>query len=487
MSHQQIGPSESRVAEDIAPTNTDVIKTVTELNEDHPLNWRASKRWLHVTLAAVLGLIANMAATMCAPGIGGLVAEFGIESSKILGTLAVTIYVLGIALGPLVMSPLSETWGRLLIYHASNIIFVAFLIGSALSRNIAQYMVFRFLSGCAGGAPMALGGGTIADVTHLKERASAMALFSLGPLTGPVLGPLIGGFVATSRGWRWTFWVLVILSSAVTMFTFAVMRETHPRVLHERKSRSLRVSEGSVASEYVSQLQRHLSARHLLLQALTRPFELLIQSPVLLAISLYVAFIFGLLYILFTSFSPVFEGQYGFSTATSGLVYLGLGISLVIDVFIFGPLNHRVQAVCEKRDGGHVPEHRLLLMIWFSPFVPAGLLLYGWTVEYKVHWVVPILGTVLIGFGGFFIVMPAQLYIVDLFGSGASASALSASLLVRYVCGTFLPLATPKLYATLRYGWGNTLLALLALVFVPAPIIIYHFGKRVRQRNMSKA
>lgn len=86
----------------------------------------------------------------------------------------------------MVISPLSETYGRLPVYHASNLIFLVFVIGCALSQTIAQFMVFRFISGCMGGTPMALGGGTIADITRPKARSMAMALFSLGPLTGPV-------------------------------------------------------------------------------------------------------------------------------------------------------------------------------------------------------------------------------------------------------------------------------------------------------------
>ncbi len=127
----------------------------------------------------------NMAPTMCAPGIDDIARDFHIESPAV-STLAITLYVLGIAVGPMLMSPLSEVYGRLPIYHASNAIFVVFVIASALARSLPQFMVFRFLSGCAGGTPMALGGGTIADVTSLEQRASAMSLFSLGPLTGPV-------------------------------------------------------------------------------------------------------------------------------------------------------------------------------------------------------------------------------------------------------------------------------------------------------------
>lgn len=127
----------------------------------------------------------NMAPTMCVPGINDLVAELHV-TSPVLNTLAVTIYVLGLAIGPMFISPLSETYGRLPVYHASNVVFLAFVVGCALSHTIAQFMVFRFISGCIGGTPMALGGATIADITRPEARSLAMALFSLGPLTGPV-------------------------------------------------------------------------------------------------------------------------------------------------------------------------------------------------------------------------------------------------------------------------------------------------------------
>ncbi len=127
----------------------------------------------------------NMATTMVAPGIDGVLADFHVTSSAV-STLAVTIFLLGLALGPMFLSSMGEVFGRLPVYHTANIIFIAFIIGNALSQNIAQFMVFRFLSGCAGGMPLAMGGGTIADVTLPAKRGFATALFSLGPLAGPV-------------------------------------------------------------------------------------------------------------------------------------------------------------------------------------------------------------------------------------------------------------------------------------------------------------
>lgn len=140
-----------------------------------------------------------MAPTMCVPGMNALGAEFNVTSPSV-STLAVTIYVLGLGIGPIVTSPLSEIYGRLPVYHATNAVFLAFVIGCALSQNLAEFMVFRFISGFMGGTPMALGGGTIADVTRPEGRSTAMALFSLGPLTGPV-SDTNGLFLNACQSW----------------------------------------------------------------------------------------------------------------------------------------------------------------------------------------------------------------------------------------------------------------------------------------------
>jgi multidrug resistance protein len=426
----------------------------------------------------------NLAPTICAPGITGIVADLNITTETV-GTLAITLYVLGIAVGPMAISPLGEVYGRLPVYHIANLVFVAFIIGNALSTNVAQFIVFRFISGCAGGVPMALGGGSIADLTKLPKRGLAMTLFSLGPLTGPVIGPLIGGFIAADKGWRWTFWVLAIVGGVASVAALALLRETHPRIILERKTAQLRVITGN--AQLRSKLALPYTPSQVLARALFRPTMLLIRSPIVLVLSLYVGLVFGIMYLLFTTFTTVFEGQYGFTTSTSGLVYLGLGISMVFAVPVFNTLNKRM-IVHAMAEGLPAPglEQRLLPMIWFSPLVAAGLFIYGWTTEYKVHWIVPIIGTSFIGYGAFFVLMPAQLYLVNLFGSEGAASALGANLLLRYISGTFLPLAGPRMYHTLHYGWGNSLLGFLALSYIPFPILFYKYGEWLRAKTAVK-
>ena len=220
-----------------------------------------------------------------------------------------------------------------------------------------------------------------------------------------VLGPVIGGFLAAGKGWRWTFWLLVILDGAVEAATLVVMRETSPNILLERKAARLRISTGNAHLQ--SKLARRLTPQQVLAQALVRPTMLLIRSPVVLVLSLYAALVFGVIYLLFTTFNGVFRGQYGFSASVSGLVYLGLGIALVLGVAVFSNLNPRIQEARMKADGVDKPkpEYRLMLMIWLSPCVGLGLVIYGWTAYYKLHWIVPIIGTFFIGLGAYFVLV----------------------------------------------------------------------------------
>jgi MFS family permease len=221
-----------------------------------------------------------------------------------------------------------------------------------------------------------------------------------------VLGPVIGGFLAASKGWRWTFWLLAILGGSFGIAAFVIMSETHPKVLLERKTASLRADPRNhhLRSKLAG---KPLSPRQVLFQVLIRPTVLLFRSPILFVISLYVALVFGVMYLLFTTFTGVFEGQYGFGTSASGLVYLGLGVSLVASMLIFNILNGRLQSAQLKADGVQQPrpEYRLLPMIWFSPLVSLGLFIYGWTAYYKVHWMVPIVGTAFMGCGAFFVMV----------------------------------------------------------------------------------
>lgn len=183
------------------------------------------------------------------------------------------------------------------------------------------------------------------------------------------------------------------------------MRETHPNILLERRAARLRRETGNPAIR--SKFDKGLKGSQVLFASLVRPTQLLIFSPVVLVMSIYVALVFGLLYLLFASFSPLFENIYGFSTGISGLSYLGIGIGELVGLVVFGALSDKIlqKRMVADQTTEHKPEYRLIMMIWFSPIIGGGLFLFGWTAQYHIHWIVPILGTFLVGYGAFFVIV----------------------------------------------------------------------------------
>ncbi|KEF63032.1 uncharacterized protein A1O9_01008 [Exophiala aquamarina CBS 119918] len=135
-----------------------------------------------------------------------------------------------------------------------------------------------------------------------------------------------------------------------------------------------------------------------------------------------------------------------------------------------------------KKEGIDNPEVRLVPMKFGACIAPIGCFIYGWTAHYQIHWIVPIIGTFVIGLGALFIMIAMQVYLVDAHGPEAAASALAANLVLRSLFGAFLPLAAPSMYADLGLGWGNSLLGFVCLAFVPVPWLFCRYGEYLRTR-----
>jgi multidrug resistance protein len=172
-----------------------------------PVNWQKERKWLNVTSAAFLTFFTPLASSTVAPAEGLVIESFNITSES-LASFVVSIYLVGFAVGPLALGPLSEIYGRLRVYQACNAFFIVWNIACAVAPNIGSLLAFRLLAGIAGSCPLTLGAGSIADLFVPEERGAAMSIYSMGPLMGPVVGPIAGGYLAEAAGWRWIFWAI---------------------------------------------------------------------------------------------------------------------------------------------------------------------------------------------------------------------------------------------------------------------------------------
>jgi multidrug resistance protein len=146
---------------------------------------------------------------MLAPAVQLIVEDLNTNSTTF-PTFVISIFVLGFACGPLLLAPLSEVFGRIVVYHTTNVLFLGFTILCALSQNEAMLLAFRFLSGLTGVASITIGPGTIADIMPREKRGKAVSFWAVGTILGPVVGPIIGGYVTEVAGWRWMFWIISI-------------------------------------------------------------------------------------------------------------------------------------------------------------------------------------------------------------------------------------------------------------------------------------
>jgi hypothetical protein len=165
----------------------DIVSWSGPDDPSNPQNWSTTMKWTQIVVLAALTFLTPLASSMFAPGVPQLMHEFN-ETSDILATFVVSIYVLGFAFGPLVIAPLSELYGRLWVYHICNLGFIGFTIACGQARGMGEMCVYRFVAGVWGVGPITIGGGTIADLMPPEKRGKAMAIWAMGPLLGPVVG-----------------------------------------------------------------------------------------------------------------------------------------------------------------------------------------------------------------------------------------------------------------------------------------------------------
>ncbi|KAI4910654.1 hypothetical protein J4E90_006909 [Alternaria incomplexa] len=339
------------------------------------MNWSSGNKTTQLIIVTSITLLSPIGSTINAAATLNILKQFN-STNQTVGTLVTNIFLLGYTFRPLVIAPLSELY---------------------VSDSLASLVAYRFLAGAMGSCPVTLGTGSIADMVATEKRAGAMGAYIIGAVLGPAIGPVIGGYLAPAAGWRWTFWIMAIACGVMTLVSILFVRESYPYVLLERSAQRLRKETGNLRLR--SALDTEKTPRSLFVFSITRPLKLLL-SPIVFLLSLYAAIVYSYLYLCFTAFEIVFYGQYSFSSGEAGLATLGIGIGSVLRCVICGVAANAVSKILTAKHGGDPkPEYRLPPMIPGGLCTPIGLFWYGWSAQARVHWIVPIVGTVFIGMG----------------------------------------------------------------------------------------
>lgn len=366
------------------------------------------------------------------------------------------------------------TIGRNPIYIGTLFVFVVLQIPTALATNFGMLLAFRFLTGFFGSPVLATGGATLVDIYAPKKRAYAMAVWGISAICGPSLGPLIGGFAAQAEGWTWTIWELMWLSGFAFCFLFLLLPETSAaNILYRRTARLRKISGDTKLMCEPELVAEGMSGNEIAKMILVRPITLNFTEPMVFLLNLYIALIYGLLYIWFESFPIVFMGIYGFNAGQLGLAYLGIlvGALAVLPFFCW-----YVKLFWEPRvsptTGELKPELRLPVAMIGSFFIPICLFWFGWSARSSVHWIMPIIGSAIFPVGAFLLFSAVLNYLPDAYPEYA-ASVLAGNDLFRSSFGAGFPLFANAMYNNLGVGWASSLLAFLGIAFIPIPFFLY--------------
>jgi hypothetical protein len=295
--------------------------------------------------------------------------------------------------------------------------------------------------------------------------------------------PIAGGFIAETVTWRWCFWATSAACALIQLSGLFFLRETYaPKILDVKKKRLIKETGNDKLFTEFDHPDKTLWA--LLRVSLVRPFRLLLTQPIVIALALYMAYLYGLMYLVLSTFPTLWEVRYGMSVGIGSLNYIGLGVGFFIGVQAVAPLNDAIYRRLKAKNGHvGVPEYRVPLMIPGALLIPIGLFWYGWSAQAKVFWLVPDIGTAIFAAGIIIGFQCIQTYIVDTYTRYA-ASAVGAATVLRSLAGFGFPLFGPAMYDALDYGWGNSVLAFVGIgIGLPAPFLLWFYGPKLRAQS----
>ncbi|MCJ1391464.1 hypothetical protein MMC18_004328 [Xylographa bjoerkii] len=471
---------EKQVTREIEQTDQFLVTFSSPDDLLNPLNWPNHRKWTVTLLCSMSGLVTLMSGTMMAPALAAIGHDLRLDDAA--ANLTLSIFVLAFAFGPILLAPISEIYGRRPVWLLSGVFYVIFNTVCGFAQDNATMVAARFLAGIGASVEFAVTNPVLADCWRPEQRGLSLSISMFIPLLGTAIGPIIGGVITDKIGWRWLFWIVSIFSGLITVVGFFFFEEPYAPVILARKAKALRKSDGRYY--YTGHERASQTVWQEFRITLLRPIRLLLTQPTLQMISIFMAYDLGINYIMLATFAQLWTQRYGQTVSQSGLNYIAIAIGNTLAAQVGARVTDRVWARLKSKAAGvTVPEYRVPMMIPGSLLIPIGLLWYGWAGELKAYWLITDIGVGVFATGIIFGTQAMQAYVLDSFPE-YTASATAASQFLRSLTAFAFPIFAPSMYQALGYGWGNSVLAFLSLLIgVPAPLLLWKFGARLRAKG----
>ncbi|KAH9844730.1 putative transporter [Teratosphaeria destructans] len=445
----------------------------------HPFNWPFRTKF---TISCILMLVAfatAFASAVFSPAASKLEAEFHIGSQ--VATLATSLFVLGYASGPIIFGPMSELYGRRSPIILTAFGFGIFNIAVAVAKDIQTVMICRFFAGFFGSGPLTIVAAVFSDMFSNESRGVSISLFAAAIVCGPFTAPMIAGFIVkSSLGWRWTAYIPAFMGFAAAALAIVFQKESYTPVILVSKAAELRRKTKNWGI-HAKLEEVEIDYNELVHKNISRPIRLLFTEPIVLLISLYTSFMYGLLYLSLTAYAVVFEEAYGLSQGVAGLPYLALIIGIFTAFGIVLVTNKSYVRKLKANNNIPVPEWRLPVVMIGGIVFPCGLFWFGWGgYRSSVSYWCPTIAGVFMGFSIFIVSLPCLNYIIDAYLMYA-ASAIAAVTVMRSIFGAVFPLFASYMVKAIGIQWSMTLLGCVSMLFIPMPFVFYRYGKKIRK------
>ncbi|KAK5090409.1 hypothetical protein LTR05_000581 [Lithohypha guttulata] len=452
----------------------------------NPRNWPFKQKLCPLLMVSLLALLVGACAPIDSPIIPDAAAEFHV--STLVESLSVGNFLTGFGFGALVAGPVSEVLGRSRTYLTTLGVMCIFLMASALAPNIGAQLVFRFLAGFAGSAPLVCAGGTISDLFNPLEKTYIFPIFAMQGFTGPVLGSVMSAWVPDSphlHTWRWSEWIALMFSGTVFFCLLAFQPETYEPVLLSWKAKHLRRLTGDDRYVALHEVERIPLVRQLQ-TALMRPFVMAWYEPVIQLSTLYLSVVYIVLFTFFGGYEEIFKQTYNLSTGMTYTLFLAIAIG-VLSASAIIPIVYRITCkaankAAEEGKSSFDPEIRLWYAMIGAPFVPISLFWMAWTCYPSISIWSGIIASVFFGFGIICVFFSNYMYLIDTYTQFA-ASGLTFNTLVRYSISRGMTVVGIPFYQNLGPHWTLTIMACVSVLLTPLPYLFYRYGHVIRSRS----
>jgi DHA1 family multidrug resistance protein-like MFS transporter len=452
-------------------------------DEGNPQNFSFWKKVAVLAQILLYTMGVYMGSAIYSPSIPGVMERFGVEIGA--ASLGLSMYVLAYGIGPLLFSPLSEIpiIGRNPPYIISYAIFVILLIPTALVDNFAGLIVLRFLQGFFGSPCLATGGATLQDVYSLIKLPYVLSLWAFAATCGPALGPIISGFSVAAKNWRWSLWEMLWLNGPIFLVLFFFLPETSSANILLRRAQRLRKITGNINLKSQSEIdQATLTPRAIAVEALWRPFQLMLLDPSIAFTAVYTAIIYGIFYSFFEAFPLVYNEMYGFNLGELGLTFLSVTVGVVIATTWYWWYIYTIVEPEIRLNGLGKPEQRLRPALFVTFLVPIGLFIFGWTSRPDIHWIVSCIGIVITTIGIFLIIQCIFLYLPLVYPQYA-ASLFAGNDFARSALAAGAIHFSYPLFHNLGVDRGVSLLGGLTVGCSVGVFVLFFMGEKLRAKS----